>query len=116
MIKSRISIVLLAIGALAATGPSLAQEAAKKAPTKAPTKAAETSVAAPASSAPAKDAAGSNLYPQSHFDFLLKERIASGQASDTPQLREMIRDELINRELVMREARKKGLDRDAAMK
>lgn len=118
MIKSRISIVLLAIGALAATGPSLAQEAAKKAPTKAPTKAAETSVAgaAPASTAPAKDAAGGNLYPQSHFDFLLKERIASGQASDTPQLREMIRDELINRELVMREARKKGLDRDAAMK
>ena len=120
MIKSRISIVLFAIGALAVSGPSLAQDAAKKAAPKAATKAAEAPAAAAApaaapTSAP-KDVAGSNLYPQSHFDFLLKERIASGQASDSPQLREMIRDELINRELVMREARKKGLDRDPAMK
>ena len=118
MNKSRISILLVAIGALAATGPSLAQDAAKKAAPKAATKAADAPAPAPApaaSSAP-KDVSAGNLYPQSHFDFLLKERIASGQASDTPQLREMIRDELINRELVMREARKKGLDKDPAMK
>ncbi len=100
MIKSRISILLLALGAMAATAPALAQDAAKKgAPGAAP-----------------KEAAAKEMYPQSHFDFLLKERIASGQAADSPQLREMIRDELINRELVMREAKKKGLDKDATVK
>ena len=56
------------------------------------------------------------MYPQSHFDFLLKERVASGQAPDSPQLRELIRDELINRELVTREAKRKGLDKNAELK
>jgi len=100
MIKSRLSILLLAMGAMAVTGPALAQDAGKK--------------AAPAPAA--KDSAAKELYPLSHFDFLLKERVASGQAADSPQLREMIRDELINRELVAREAKKKGLDKDPLTK
>jgi len=118
MIKSRIGILLLAMGAMAITGSALAQDAAKKA---APKPAAKSADAAPApaaatAAAPAKDSGAKEMYPQSHFDFLLKERIASGQAADSPQLREMIRDELINRELVMREAKKKGLDKDPAIK
>jgi peptidyl-prolyl cis-trans isomerase C len=117
MIKSRISILLLAIGAMTVTGSALAQDAAKKAAPKPATKAADAAPAAAATStAPAKDSATKEMYPQSHFDYLLKERVATGQAADSPQLREMIRDELINRELVMREAKKKGLDKDPILK
>ena len=101
MIKSRFSILLLAMGAMAMTGSALAQDAAKKA---APKPAAKAADAAPAAASPAKE-----IYPQSHFDFLLKERLATGQTADSPQVREMIRDELINRELVTREAKKKNL-------
>jgi peptidyl-prolyl cis-trans isomerase C len=114
MIASPQRILLLALGALALTGPALAQDA-KKAPAKAPAK-AEAPAAAPAPAAAAAKDAPKEIYPQSHFDFLLKERLASGQAADSPQLREAIRDELINRELVTREAKKKGMDKDAAMK
>jgi peptidyl-prolyl cis-trans isomerase C len=115
MIKSRISILLLAMAAMAATGPALAQDAAKKA---APKPAAKAADAAPASAAtsPSKDSSAKEVYPQSHFDYLLKERLATGQAADSPQLREMIRDELINRELVIREAKKKGMDKDPILK
>ena len=116
MIKSRISILLLALGAMAATGPALAQDAAKKAPPKPAAKSDAPAPAATPAAPAAKDAPAKEMYPQSHFDFLLKERIASGQAAESPQLREMIRDELINRELVMREAKKKGLDKDATVK
>jgi peptidyl-prolyl cis-trans isomerase C len=115
MIKSRISILLLAIGAVALTGSALAQDAPKKAVPKPAAKATDAAPA-PAATAPAKDSAAKELYPQSHFDFLLKERLATGQAADSPQLREMIRDELINRELVLREAKKKGLDKDPTLK
>jgi len=50
--------------------------------------------------------------PQSKIDFLLKNAIAQGQA-DTPELRNQIREELINRELLSQEAAKKGLDKNA---
>ena len=104
MTKSPLSSILLALGVIALSGSLYAQDA-KKAPAKAaPKAAAEAPAKAAAPEAPAKDGAAKEMYPQSHFDFLLKERIASGQAQDSPQLRELIRDELINRELVMREA------------
>lgn len=115
MIKSRISILLLAMGAMALTGSPLAQDAAKKAAPKAAAKTADTTPA-PAATTPAKDSSAKEMYPQSHFDYLLKERLATGQAADSPQLREMIRDELINRELVLREAKKKGLDKEPILK
>jgi peptidyl-prolyl cis-trans isomerase C len=106
--------LVLALGAVSLTTSSFAQEPKKAAPPKAAAKAPE---AAPAAAAPTnKDTAGKELYSQPLYDFLLKERLASGQQPDSPQLREMIRDELINRELVMREARKKGLDKDPAIK
>ena len=115
MIKTTLSSVLLALGIVALSGTALAQDTKKAAPPKAASKAADGAPAQAPAAAPARDA-GKEMYPQSHFDFLLKERIASGQAPDSPQLRELIRDELINRELVMREARRKGLDKDPVTK
>jgi len=70
--------------------------------------------AAPAAAAaPAK--AGEIAISQPQFDLILKERLAQGQA-DTPELRAFLRDELINREIFVRAAKAKGLDRDASMK
>ena len=114
----RLSILLLALGAVTMTGPVLAQDAARKPAAKAPLKAAADApaAAAPATAAPAAAAPGKEIYSQVHFDYLLKERLATGQQPDSPQLREMIRDELINRELVMREARRKGMDKDPLLK
>ena len=60
-------------------------------------------------------AAGKELYPKVYFDFLLKERLAQGQP-DTPELRNAIREELNTRELLVREAKKKGLDKNADVK
>lgn len=46
--------------------------------------------------------------PQSRADVLIKEMAAQGRP-DTPQVRDAIRQELINREIVAQEAIKKGL-------
>jgi peptidyl-prolyl cis-trans isomerase C len=46
--------------------------------------------------------------PQSRADILMKEMTAQGRP-DTPQMRDAIRQELINREIVAQEAIKKGL-------
>jgi peptidyl-prolyl cis-trans isomerase C len=72
----------------------------------------ETKKAAAKTGAPAK---GGTLYSPAYFDFMLKQRVAQGQA-DSPELRAAIRDELNTRELLVREAKKKGLDKGAAMK
>lgn len=69
--------------------------------------------AAPAAAAPAK--AGDVTVSQAQFDLILKERLAQGQP-DTPELRTFLRDELINREIFLRAAKAKGLDREASMK
>ncbi|MGH8671038.1 MAG: peptidylprolyl isomerase [Burkholderiales bacterium] len=52
------------------------------------------------------------LIPQARFDALLNERVAAGQP-DSPELRKGIRDFLISSELLVQEAIKKGLDKDA---
>jgi peptidyl-prolyl cis-trans isomerase C len=66
---------------------------------------------AKAKAAPAKaDAPKGAIYPASYYDFMLKQRLAAGQP-DTPELRQSIKDELVTRELVVREARKQGLDK-----
>jgi peptidyl-prolyl cis-trans isomerase C len=48
--------------------------------------------------------------PQSRADILMKELAAQGRP-DTPEMRDMIKQELINREIVAQEAVKKGLDK-----
>ena len=101
MTRTRMTIAVLA--ALAAAGATQAQPVAPKAAAPATT----TAAAAPA--------AGKALYPQSQFDFMLKERMAQGQP-DSPELRNAIREELNTRELLVREAKKANLDKNADIK
>lgn len=103
MTRTRIALAVLA--ALAVAGTAQAQPAAPKAAAPAP------AAAAPAAAAPA----GKALYPQQQFDFMLKERLAQG-APDTPELRNAIREELNTRELLVREAKKANLDKNADIK
>jgi peptidyl-prolyl cis-trans isomerase C len=90
----RLFTVLAAVGLLLAPPVATAQEA-KKAATKA--------------DATAK---GKDLYSPGFFDFMLKQRLAQGQP-DSPELRAAIRDELNTRELLVREAKKQGLDKSS---
>ena len=103
MMKQAIAVAILA----AFAGVSAAQAPDAKAPAK----------GAPAKAAPAAAPAGSSkeLYPKIYFDFLLKERLAQGQP-DTPELRNSLREELNTRELLLREAKKKGLDKSNEVK
>jgi len=71
--------------------------------------------AAPAAAAAKAAPAGEVAVSQTQFDLILKERLAQGQP-DSPELRAALRDELVNREIFLRAAKAKGLDRDAAMK
>src|SRR5271154_2282448 len=93
----RVFIALSAAAVLLAPPAALAQDT-KKAPAKA--------------DAPAK---GKELYSTATFDFMLKQRLAQGQ-TDSPELRAAVRDELNTRELLVREAKKKGLDKSPGMK
>src|SRR6202166_3488568 len=100
----RLFTALIATSALLLAPVALAQDAKAKAPAKAD---------APAKSdAPAN---GKDLYSQAYFDFMLKQRTAQGQP-DTPELRAAVRDELNTRELLVREAKKQGLDKSPAIK
>jgi peptidyl-prolyl cis-trans isomerase C len=83
-----------------------------QAPSLAPAKKPAATAAAPAASA---TKTGDITISQTQLDLIVKERVAQGQA-DTPELRDFLRDELVNRELFIRAAKAKGLDRDAAMK
>jgi peptidyl-prolyl cis-trans isomerase C len=88
----------LAATALLLASPAVLAQEAKKAPAKA--------------DAPAK---GKELYSPAYFDFMLKQRTSQGQP-DTPEMRAAIRDELNTRELLVREAKKQGLDKSSGMK
>ena len=59
--------------------------------------------------------AGGQIYSQANYDFMLKEQLGQGRP-DTAELRNAIRDELTNRELVVRAAKQKGMDRDPSVK
>ena len=73
--------------------------------------------AAPKAAPPAaaKAAEGKTLYPQAQFDMMLKERTSQGQP-DSPELRNALREELNTRELLAREAKRKGLDKQTDVK
>ena len=60
-------------------------------------------------------AKGKDLFPPGYFDVVLKQRLSAGQ-QDSPELRAAIRDELNTRELLVREAKKQGLDKAPGMK
>ena len=100
MNRGTLTVAIIAALALSAGLPAQAQDKDK---------------AAAAKSQPAAPTAGKDIYPKAYFDFLLKERTSQGQA-DSPELRNAIRDELITRELLTREAKKKGLDKNAEVR
>ena len=54
--------------------------------------------------------------PSSRAEAVVKQVVAQGQQPDTPQLREMIKKDLIAREVMMQEAVKRGFDKDATVK
>jgi peptidyl-prolyl cis-trans isomerase C len=97
---------LVAIAAMAAlcSGGAFAQAAAPAA--KAPPKAADKPAAASTDKA---------LYSQGQYDVLLKERLAQG-GKDTPEIRNSVKEELNTRELLAREAKKQGLDKNPEVK
>ena len=97
----------MALVALAGLPVAQAQDGKAQSKGAAPAKAAAAPSAAPA--------AGKELYPKAYFDFLLKERTSQGQP-DSPELRNALREELNTRELLVREAKKKGIDKSADIK
>lgn len=91
----------LIAASLLLAGPALAQDAPKKAAPKA--------AAAAASSAP-KVTVNGVMIPQSYFDALSKQAAAGGRSG--PEVMGMIKDELVNREVLFQAAKKRGLDKN----
>jgi len=54
--------------------------------------------------------------PSSRAEAVVKQVVAQGQQPDSPQLREMVKKDLIAREVMMQEAIKRGFDKDATVK
>jgi peptidyl-prolyl cis-trans isomerase C len=73
--------------------------------------------AAPKATAPAAPATSTDkqLYSQGQYDVLLKERLAQG-GQDTPEIRNAVKEELNTRELLAREAKKQGVDKNPDVK
>jgi peptidyl-prolyl cis-trans isomerase C len=103
-----VTLTLAALTAAVAIAAAPAPAQDKAAPEKTAPAKSQAQAAAPAST-------GKELYPKAYFDFLLKERLAQGQP-DTPELRNAVREELNTRELLVREAKKKGLEKTADVK
>jgi peptidyl-prolyl cis-trans isomerase C len=99
------TLVAVAVMTALFSGGALAQAAAP-----AP-KAAPKAAAAPAA-APSTD---KQLYSQGQYDVLLKERLAQG-GQDTPEIRNAVKEELNTRELLAREAKKQGVDKNPDVK
>ena len=103
------TLAALCAAAALASVPVLAQDKAPADKAAAPSKGQAQPAAAASSST------GKELFPKTYFDYLLKERLAQGQP-DTPELRNAIREELNTRELLVREAKKKGLEKTPDVK
>ncbi|MGV7206463.1 peptidyl-prolyl cis-trans isomerase [Oxalobacteraceae bacterium A2-2] len=54
--------------------------------------------------------------PSSRVEAVVKQVVAQGQQPDSPQLRELIKKDLIGREVMMQEAEKQGFGKDANVK
>jgi peptidyl-prolyl cis-trans isomerase C len=98
---TRLLTALAATAALLSVPAALAQDASKAKAT--PVKA----------DAPAK---GKDLFPQPFYDFMLKQRLSQQGVQDSPELHNAIRDELNTRELLAREAKKQGADKNPNVK
>jgi peptidyl-prolyl cis-trans isomerase C len=78
------------------------------------TKAEKGEKAAKSSAAASGISVNGVLIPKSYFDAMNKEREASGQPA-SPEITQAIKDELISREVITQAAKKKGIDKDAAI-
>jgi peptidyl-prolyl cis-trans isomerase C len=96
------TLVAVAVTAALFSGGAFAQAAAP-----APKAAPKAAAAAPA--------AEKQLYSQAQYDVLLKERLAQG-GQDTPEIRNALKEELNTRELLAREAKKSGVDKNPDVK
>jgi peptidyl-prolyl cis-trans isomerase C len=54
--------------------------------------------------------------PTSRVDAVVQQVVAQGQQADSPQLRDMVKKDLIAREVMMQEALKKGYEKDSTVK
>lgn len=54
--------------------------------------------------------------PSARVEAVVKQVVAQGQQADSPQLRELIKKDLIGREVLMQEAEKEGFGKDPALK
>jgi peptidyl-prolyl cis-trans isomerase C len=102
------TLVAVAVMTALCSGGALAQATAP-APAPAP------KAAAPKAAAAAPAATEKQLYSQGQYDVLLKERLAQG-GQDTPEIRNAVKEELNTRELLAREAKKQGVDKNADVK
>src|ERR1700690_968864 len=71
--------------------------------------------AKPKAAAKADASKGKDLFPPAQLDLMVKQAVAQGQ-QDTPELRAVVRERLNTIELVVREAKKKGMDKDPVLK
>jgi peptidyl-prolyl cis-trans isomerase C len=114
------TLVAVAVMTALCAGGALAQTAAPAKPAPKAAAAAAADKAAPkaaAATAPmAADKSGDKaLYTQAQYDVLLKERLAQG-GQDTPEVRNQVKEELNTRELLAREAKKQGIDKQSDVK
>ena len=106
------TLVAVAVTTALFAGGAFAQNTTAPAPKAAP-KAAAPATATPAA---APSASGDKqLYSQGQYDVLLKERLAQG-GQDTPEVRNAVKEELNTRELLAREAKKQGVDKNPDVK
>jgi peptidyl-prolyl cis-trans isomerase C len=103
-------LVAVAVTTAFCSGAAFAQ--APSAPAQPAKPAAKAATPAKAATATGSD---KQLYSQGQFDLLLKERLAQG-GQDSPEVRTAVKDELNTRELLAREAKKEGLDKNADVK
>ena len=103
------TLVAVAVMTALCSGGAFAQTPAE--PAKAPPKAAAAAKSASQAAATPEKA----LYTQGQYDILLKERLAQG-GQDTPEIRNAVKEELNTRELLAREAKKQGLDKNTDVK
>jgi len=108
----------LAAAALAAPALAFAQAAPQPAEQPAAEKPAAAKPAAKAAKAPAKPAAGAVAtvngiaVPRSRMDLMMRQQAARG-GQDNDQMRMLMREELINRELIAQEAGRAGVAKSA---
>jgi peptidyl-prolyl cis-trans isomerase C len=104
------TLVAVAVMTALCSGGALAQATAP-----APAAAPAPKAAAPKAPAAAPASTEKQLYSQGQYDVLLKERLAQG-GQDTPEIRNAVKEELNTRELLAREAKKQGVDKNADVK